>query len=67
MQWTKKVECVRLVRTKYNRLARRNGVHHIEKIKCFEWGGGGKECVDMEEKLRHRGNKKCIRLGRGIA
>jgi hypothetical protein len=38
MQWTKKVECIRLVRKKYNRLARRNGEHHIEMIKYFEWG-----------------------------
>ncbi len=26
-----------MVSKKYNRLARRNGVHHIENIKCFEW------------------------------
>jgi hypothetical protein len=35
----KKEECIRLVRKKYNRLARRNAVHQTEKIK---WLNGGK-------------------------
>jgi hypothetical protein len=57
MDTGKKAECIRLVRKKYNRLARRNGEHHIEMIKYFEWGGGREDCIDMEEKLRHRGRR----------
>ncbi len=57
----KKEECIRLVRKKYNRLARRNAVHQTKKIKWLN-GGRKKECIDIGENLRHRGKRNAYNL-----